>query len=468
MDRTLGRNRRIAAFAVLAAGLAAAAGSPAPEAEAAPGPTPTDAEQAMIEILNRTRADPDGEAARFHIDLNEGLPAGTLTSEPREPLAVNFELIQAARDHNADLHAHFSDLPPDHRGSDGKDPTGRATAAGASFIGGVAENNSWTSQSSAAITATSVNALHTLLFKDFTATFEVVGRGHRKVMLNGTRDEVGVAVTGGKFGSRTAAICTQDFITSNRLHLLGVVFADDVTKNGAYTMGEGLGGVQIVVTNEGTQDQTTTTTWGSGGWQVEVVPGTYTIDVSGGGLPEAQQVTGVVVTDANVKRDFSIAKRVPVPPPPPTPLFDVVAGSAKLGKTGAWSLKVTKAKLRLGAVTLTDDQAAQIFVGADALTLFRPEDRGTATVKAVRDRATGEVKKLTVKDAAGNSFSLVVKSGAFKLTLKNADGVDPTDLAVALRVSTPLGTASSDVATKQIGKTGKSFKLLHTPGSILN
>lgn len=462
MSRRLGWTTRAVVFAGAAA-LAAAAGVPAPEASAGPSPTPTDAEQAMIEILNRTRANPDAEAARFGIDLNEGLPAGTLVSGAREPLAVNFELMQAARAHNADLHAHFSDLPPDHRGSDGNDPTQRATNAGASFIGGVAENNSWTSQSSAVITSTSVTALHTLLFKDFTATFQVVGRGHRKVMLNGSRDEVGVAVTGGKFGSRTAAIVTQDLVTTNRLHILGVVYADDVTKNNAYTMGEGLGGVQIVILDQDTQTVRNATSWGSGGWQVEVPPGTYTVTASGGGLPAPQQVTDVVVTDANVKRDFRAANRVPVPKPP---RFEVIEGTAKLGKSGAWTLTVPRATLLLGAFTMTADQAAQVSVAVDGATLFSPGERGTAKVTTVLESGTGAVRKLTVKDAAGSSFSLDVKTGLLKMTLKNVAGLDPTDGSVTVSVLTPLGDGTATVPTKAIGKGGKTFKLVRTKGTV--
>src|SRR6185295_3297680 len=93
--------------AALGAFLASSHGAGAPAlAVADSAPRPNASEQYMIEILNRTRADPAGEAARFGIDLHEGLAPGTLTSEPREPLAVNFELNASARDHNADLFAH--------------------------------------------------------------------------------------------------------------------------------------------------------------------------------------------------------------------------------------------------------------------------------------------------------------------------------------------------------------------------
>ena len=447
--------------AVLAA-VAALTATPPDAGADETSPRPTAVEQYQLEVLNRTRADPEGEAARFKIDLNEGLPDGTLGPEAREPLAVNFELITAARAHNKDLFAKFKDLPPDHRGSDGRDPTQRGADAGASFLGGVAENNAWKSQASTVVTDTSVNGLHGLLFKDFTATFEVTGRGHRKVMLNGVRDEVGVAVSGGNFGGRTASIVTQDFVTTNRLHVLGVVFVDKVTKNRFYTPGEGLANVQVVLTRQGSGEEISTTTWGSGGWQAEVAPGTYDVRASGGGLPAPQDVTGVVVTDANVKVDFVTDSTVPVPKPA---AFTLTAGSAKLTKVG-WTLSVTKASLLVGALTLPSADADQISIDVDGTRYFLPDDRGASKVTRKLDAKTGEVRRITVKDAAKNSFSLDVRTGKFKLTLKSAPAFDPTDGSITIGAQTTLGTGNAVVPATAVGKSGKKFRLNKTTGAF--
>jgi len=426
-------------------------------------PTPNANEQYAIEVLNRTRADPAKEAQRFQIDLNEGLDPGTLSPEPREPLAVNFELIAAARLHNQDLFNNFSQLPPTHVGSNGLDPTGRASAAGASFLGGVAENNAWSSQSSTAVTAASVNANHTLLFKDFTATFEIKGRGHRKVMLNGTRDEVGVAVSGGMFGGKTAAIMTQDFVTTDRLHLLGVVYVDNVLRDRFYTPGEGMGRVAIEAVRQGDGATFRTETWGSGGWQVIVPPGTYDVTALGGGLPAAQTATGLVVTDANVKRDFVTDRVIPVPK---APACSLAVGNATKNKAGAWALAVPTATVLLGTFTITPDEASQVSVAVDGTTYFAPADRAASKVVTKLDATTGAVRKITVRDAAGNSFSLDVKTGVFKLTLKSAPGFDPTDGTVSLRVLTPRGAAVLDVPATPLGKSGKRMRLARTTGSI--
>lgn len=443
--------------------LVSAPGS-APEALADPVASPTAYEQYMIEILNRTRADPAREAARFRIDLNEGLDPGTLSADPREPLAVDLELVAVARAHNRDLFRNFANLPPDHRGSDGRDPTQRASDAGVSFLGGVAENNSWVGQSSTAVAVGSVHGLHALLFKDFTPKFQVVGRGHRKVMLNDARDTVGVAVSGGVFGGKTAAICTQDFVTTSRVRIVGVVYADVVQRNRFYTPGEGLGGATVVVTPEGAGAGGTTTSWASGGWQLDVPPGTYTVTASGGGLPEPQTVTGVVVGDRNVKVDFRADRRVPVPPPP---AFDLADASAKLGASGAWSLNVKKAKLHLGTFSLPSSTLAEFAVVLDGTTWFAPQDRAASTVVETRDPASGDVRKLVVRDAAGNSFSYDVRTGALRIVLKGAAGFDPTDGTVDLRIDAgPLGDAVVSAASTAVGTSGKKRRIGPAEGDV--
>ena len=41
---------------------------------------PTAYEQYFLELVNRARANPGGEAARLGIDLNQGLAAGTISA----------------------------------------------------------------------------------------------------------------------------------------------------------------------------------------------------------------------------------------------------------------------------------------------------------------------------------------------------------------------------------------------------
>src|SRR4051812_47518311 len=61
---------------------------------------PSSEEQLFIELLNRARANPSAEASRYGISLNEGLAAGTISSTPKQPLAVNQLLTNSARKHS--------------------------------------------------------------------------------------------------------------------------------------------------------------------------------------------------------------------------------------------------------------------------------------------------------------------------------------------------------------------------------
>src|SRR5262249_47725161 len=93
---------------------------------------PTAVEQYELELVNRARANPAGEAARFGIDLNEGLPAGTISATPKQPLAINPYVTDAARKHSqwmidTDTFSHYE--------SPGNvDPGTRMSNAGYSFV----------------------------------------------------------------------------------------------------------------------------------------------------------------------------------------------------------------------------------------------------------------------------------------------------------------------------------------------
>lgn len=61
---------------------------------------PTAREQLILELINRARMDPLGEARRYNIDLNEGLRPGTLNGTPKQVLAMNGQLNDAADSHS--------------------------------------------------------------------------------------------------------------------------------------------------------------------------------------------------------------------------------------------------------------------------------------------------------------------------------------------------------------------------------
>jgi len=88
---------------------------------------PTDLEQYVIELINRARANPAAEAKRDGIDLNEGLPAGTISTAAKQPVAVNPYLVDSARKQSQWMidHTAFS-----HTGANGSTPADRMKAAG--------------------------------------------------------------------------------------------------------------------------------------------------------------------------------------------------------------------------------------------------------------------------------------------------------------------------------------------------
>jgi uncharacterized protein YkwD len=84
-------------------------------------------EQYFLELTNRARQDPAGEAKRLGIDLNEGLAPGTITTAAKPPLAPNTALLTAIRGHLQDM---IKNQFFGHTGSDGSDPGKRIGDAG--------------------------------------------------------------------------------------------------------------------------------------------------------------------------------------------------------------------------------------------------------------------------------------------------------------------------------------------------
>src|SRR5207245_2487142 len=93
----------------------------------------TPAEQYFLELVNRDRANPAAAAAAFGIALNEGLPAGTISTAPKQPLASSQILEGTITNHLADLMAHSLFQ---HNSSDGTTFAQRMTNAGYNFDAG--------------------------------------------------------------------------------------------------------------------------------------------------------------------------------------------------------------------------------------------------------------------------------------------------------------------------------------------
>jgi len=276
---------------------------------------PTDWEQYMLELVNRARANPAAEAARHGIDLNEGLAPGTLSTAARQPLALNPFIIDAARKHSQWM---IDDDVFSHTGAGGSNPGGRMAIAGygAADTFGWGENIAYRGQKPSTPPPTATTAQeHADLFVDE----GIDGRGHRLNILAPDFKEVGIGIATGVYNTYNALISTQDFgYKSGNSFLTGVAFDDGVTGDDFYTPGEGLDGVTITAAAAGGQTYSTTT-WSTGGYALQLPPGTYTVTASGGELAAPVQYANVAVGAVNVKQDVRPGESPPAPPPPVSP-----------------------------------------------------------------------------------------------------------------------------------------------------
>ena len=281
---------------------------------------PTDEEQLYLEYLNRMRANPTAEGQRlatttdpnvlsaysqFTVDLAE-LQAEFATNPPVPPLAMNAQLIAAARWHSGDM---FTNVYQGHNQTNGStvlDPGQRITANG----------YTWNSYGE------NVFAYADYVFfghAGFAVDWGInppsgmqPGRGHRQNMLNAGFREVGMGVVDGVNGVGSPLpvgpqLITQDFATqpANAPFVTGVVYYD-FNANGFYDVGEGIGGV--TVNTPGSKYYAVTAD--SGGYVIPVTSnGNYTVTFTATGL--STQVVSTVTSSKNVKIDY-----VPVYTPP--------------------------------------------------------------------------------------------------------------------------------------------------------
>lgn len=254
----------------------------------------TAGEQLMLELINLARLDPGGEAHRLGIDLNEGLAAGTLTADAKQPLAFDDRLVAAARSHS--LWQIDNDVFS-HTGVAGSSPGDRMTAAGYVFEGlwGWGENISWYGVMPGPVDAAAAIAVqHDGLF---------LSPGHRTNLLDDRMREIGVGQGIGSFTQDgktwSASVVSQDFAFSgSRVFLTGVLY-QDTDSDSRYDLGEGLGNRRVTLVEGGSE--TSVQTNAHGGYEAAIGPGPNRIGF-GGTTPV---VVDVQITDRNVKLDLA-------------------------------------------------------------------------------------------------------------------------------------------------------------------
>jgi hypothetical protein len=158
----------------------------------------------------------------------------------------------------------------------------------------------------------------------FLLDWGVADAGHRKNMLQPTANDdnsfnhVGIGITGASKNGTGPLVVVQDFARLNDepADILGVAY-DDSNKDGAYSLGEGKGGVTITARNVATGAEASVDTWDAGGYQIPVSPGTYDVTAKVGNRVVRTQRTAIGTQ--NVKVDFRLSdpwqQNVPAPAP---------------------------------------------------------------------------------------------------------------------------------------------------------
>lgn len=252
-------------------------------------------EQYLLELTNRARMDPVGEAARYGIALNAGVTGTPISTAPKQVLAPNSILEGTAQAHANYLVANnqFS-----HTGSGGTNSNQRMKAAG--------YNTNVTSEilvyvgSSAAQNVTStLNELHRQW---------ILSAGHRSAMLNPTFEEAGVAtvqvINGNYRGAPHALLGAQNLgdLQTADIFVTGVHYGD-ADANDFYSIGEGQGArtVQLIQNDSVVSNSATAA---AGGYAAKTtVSGAVEVVFSGGGLVGSKGVSINLAGD-NVKVDL--------------------------------------------------------------------------------------------------------------------------------------------------------------------
>ena len=292
---------------------------PEPPSPRPQGPTlysigdPTDEEQLYLEYINRSRANPPAEGVRlanttdtdvvsayttFKVDLAlMQSQFNAITAAP--PLAMNSQLLAAARLHSGDM---FTNQFQGHNGSDGSTLGQRATAQGYPWST-LAENVFSSSKS--------VWYGHAGFNVDWGTNAGGMQNppGHRDNIANSAYREVGVGVVDGRNGTVGPQLVTQDFGTrQSATPLISGVAYYDFNTNDFYDIAEGIGGVTVDVSGSSYHAVTAN----SGGYAVPVPGnGTYAVTFTAPGLAtNQQQVT--VSSLQNVKVDYLPAYSPPM------------------------------------------------------------------------------------------------------------------------------------------------------------
>lgn len=323
-----------------------------------------------------------------------------------QPLAGDTRLNDAA-----DLHSQWM-IDTDsfsHTGANGSTATQRMQAAGFQFTGSWSngENIGWASLRAPSGLADEVELLHTNLMNS---------PGHRANLLNGGFQQVGLGFKTGEYQGWQAAFITEDFarVGTNKF-LTGVVY-NDLSRDHAYDLGEGLAGVTVTATSTAGAVYATTSA-AAGGYDLALPSGTYSLTFSGPGLSATTQTVSVGASNLKVDLvDPQAGATVPAPTPVPAPtglnLVGTSGADVLQGGAGADTLQGANGSDRLFGL----DGSDKIDAGGGADTLSGGAGADTLTGGAgsdhfVFDNLGGGVDQITDFNVYADTIDLA--SSAF-------------------------------------------------------
>ena len=370
---------------------------------------PTAQDQYMLELVNRARANPQGEADLYlNGDLNQGLPSNTISTDAKPPLVFNFELHTAAQDHSQWM---LDNNVFSHTGEGGSSPTQRMQAAGYVLTPpwSTGENIAYGGTTGTPDLTRFVKNNHENLF---------VSPGHRRNLMSGNFKEVGISSLQGQFNNYNAVMTTQKFAYSGGRgpFITGVAYTDTVINEDFYTVGEGIKGITVTAVDTTNSANTfTTTTLDAGGYSLDVDPNvTYDVTFSGdldqNGQAGDTATYQVQVNSENVKLDV-VSDELPEPTPTPTP-----------EPTPAPTPEPTPNVPTSGDDNLTGDSTAnniKALAGDD--TVSGGDGQDTINGGAGDDVLNGEVDNDLLMGSTGNDQ---LNGGSANDTLKGGDGID--------------------------------------------
>ena len=409
----------------------------------------------MLQLVNRARLDPAGEAARYKIDLNQGLAAGTISSAPKQPLVPNPLLNESARAH--------SQWMPDtdifsHTGAGGSQPFDRMTAAGYPFAAPYAagENIAFSG------TTGTLGGLASYIEDQHRGLF--LSPSHRTNIEEGSYREIGISQVTGAFtsGSTTynASMVTQNFATTGTTSFLGGVIYNDLDLDNFYDPGEGVAGVTIRISGIAVATSTA-----AGAYYLPLANGTHALQMDGGGL-SGVFATSVTMAGLNLQVNARAAEFAA-----PTANLAIAATNANRAEGNGGTTGFTFTVSRNGSLALPSTAAWSVagIAGAGTQPASAADFAGTAFPTGTVSFAPGESSRTitipVLADTAGESnerfaVSLSAPSPSTTLATATAQGIirnDDTSLALSANISRAEGNSGSTGFTFTVARAGTTL-----------